>query len=81
MIMSSDADKPFPLRRLSDKLLSAFDQACDQKALAIAELVMQALELTLTQHGGPEKFDKRNDVQLVAAAASRLKALQQMMEA
>lgn len=77
--MSSECDTPRTERRLSDKLLAAFDQACDQKSVVVAELLMQALELTLTQHGGPEKVDKRMDIEIIAAAWARLKALQQVM--
>jgi hypothetical protein len=36
-------------RRLSDKILAAFDQACEQRQLEVAEHLVRALELTLTR--------------------------------
>ncbi|HZS82830.1 MAG TPA: hypothetical protein VFA50_08150 [Stellaceae bacterium] len=63
-------------RRLSDKLLVAFDQACDQNLVAVAELLLRALEMTLTREGGPKSVDKRQDLGPVIAAYARLKELQ-----
>jgi len=62
-------------RRLSDKLLIAFDQACDQKLVDVAELLLRALEMTLTREGGPKNVDKRQDLGPVIAAYARLKEL------
>lgn len=59
-------------RRLSDKILWAFGQAIDQKASDVAGLLMQALELALTREGGPDKIDKRNDMDEVFAAYDKL---------
>lgn len=63
-------------RRLSDKLLIAFDQACDQNFVAVAELLLRALEIALTREGGPQRVDKRQDLGPVIAAYARLKELQ-----
>jgi hypothetical protein len=63
-------------RRLSDKLLAAFDQACDQKLVAVAELLLRALETVLTNEGGAGVVDKRQDLGPVIAAYARLKELQ-----
>ncbi len=63
-------------RRLSDKLLVAFDQACDQNFVAVAELLLRALEIALTREGGPNRVDKRQDLGPVIAAYARLKELQ-----
>jgi hypothetical protein len=63
-------------RRLSDKLLIAFDQACDQKLVPVAELLLRALEMTLTREGGPKNVDKRQDLGPVISAYARLKELQ-----
>jgi hypothetical protein len=63
-------------RRLSDKLLAAFDQACDQKLVAVAELLLRALETVLTKEGGAGVVDKRGDLGPVIAAYARLKELQ-----
>jgi hypothetical protein len=63
-------------RRLSDKLLVAFDQACDQNSLAAAELILRALEITLTREGGAKFVDQRQDLGPVISAYARLKELQ-----
>lgn len=63
-------------RRLSDKLLIAFDQACDQNSLVVAELLLRALEIALTKEGGANQVDKRQDLGPVIAAYARLKELQ-----
>jgi hypothetical protein len=66
-------DSPIYTRRLSDKILWAFDQAIEQKATEVAGLLMHALELALTREGGPNKVDKRNDLEYVLAAFEKLK--------
>jgi hypothetical protein len=63
-------------RRLSDKLLVAFDQACDQNFIPVAELLLRAIEIALTREGGPNRIDKRQDLGPVIAAYARLKELQ-----
>jgi hypothetical protein len=63
-------------RRLSDKLLVAFDQACDQKFVPVAELLLRALEIALTREGGAKRVDQRQDLGPVIAAYARLKELQ-----
>ena len=60
-------------RRLSDKLLVAFDQACDQNFVAVAELLLRALEIALTREGGPGKIDQRKDLEYVFAAFDKLR--------
>lgn len=64
-----------PLRRLSDKILAAFTQACDQRENDVAELLVRALDLTLTRQAGDDKKDHRNELGQVAEAYARLKAL------
>ena len=64
-----------PLRRLSDKILAAFNQACEQRVNDVAELLVRALDLTLTAQGGDSKKDNRNELGQVAEAYARLKAL------
>jgi len=63
-------------RRLSDKILLAFDQACDQRNAAVGELLIRALELALTAEGGPGKTDGREELGPVVEAYARLKAIQ-----
>lgn len=64
-------------RRLSDKILSAFDQACEKRELDVAALLLQALELTLTRVGGKGNVDKRNEMGPVIDAYARLKELRE----
>ena len=67
---------PYPYhRRLSDKILLAFEQACEKRELDVAELLVKALELTLTRAGGKDNVDKRNDLGPVLDAYARLQQL------
>lgn len=65
------------LRRLSDKILAAFNQACEQNQPDTAEHLLRALELALTRHGGRGSSDKRADLGPVVEAFGRLEALRQ----
>lgn len=62
-----------PQRRLSDKILSAFDQACERGELEVAELLVRALELTLTRTGGKGSVDHRVELGPVVETYARLK--------
>lgn len=62
-------------RRLSDKILAAFDQACERRELEVAELLVKALELALTRVGGRGYVDKRRELGPVLEAYARLKRL------
>ena len=73
---------PYPYhRRLSDKILLAFDQACEKRELDVAELLVKALELTLTRAGGKDNIDKRNDIGPVLDAYARLQHLRESIVA
>jgi hypothetical protein len=63
-------------RRLSDKILAAFDQACEQGQIGVAEHLVRALELALTREGGPGRVDQRHYMEPVIAAYERLRTLQ-----
>jgi hypothetical protein len=63
-------------RRLSEKLLTAFDQACDLGFVGVAELLLPALELALTCEGEACHSEKSQDLGPVIAAYARLKELQ-----
>jgi hypothetical protein len=65
------------LRRLSDKILAAFNQACDQKQADTAEHLLRALELSLTRYGGQGKSDSRSQLGPVVEAFGRLEKLRQ----
>ncbi len=62
-------------RRLSDKIIHAFDQACETNALDCAELLLKALELSLTTMGGPGAVDRRVNMEPYINAFERLQAL------
>ncbi len=62
-----------PQRRFSDKILAAFDQACDRGEIEVAELLLRALELTLTRAGGKDYVDRRDELGPVIEAYARLK--------
>lgn len=62
-------------RRLSDKILFAFNQACDQGYFDVAEVLIKALELALTRQGGYGKTDNRTNMQAVTDAYTRLQTL------
>ena len=64
-----------PMRRLSDKVLAAFNQACDRGYIDIAEMLLRCLELALTREGGANSDDKRTELGAVIDAYSRLLAL------
>jgi hypothetical protein len=60
-------------RRLSDKILWAFDHAIDTRQVDIAGVLMRALELALTSEGGAAGIDKRKDFEQVTLAYERLR--------
>jgi hypothetical protein len=62
-------------RRLSDKILAAFEQACEQGDVVAAEHLIRALEVALTKEGGPGRVDKRKELGPVFDAYEKLKAL------
>ena len=66
-------DSPIYTRRLSDKILLAFDQAIEQRATEVAGYLIRALELTLTREGGAGKADQRKDLDHLFAAYDKLK--------
>jgi hypothetical protein len=74
--MSDQQSPPVYTRRLSDKIVLAFNQACEQRAVEVAELLITALELALTMEGGYGKVDKRIDMTPFFVAFDKLKAMQ-----
>lgn len=62
-------------RRLSDKILGAFNQACDQNQIDTAEHLLHALEVAVTRYGGHPNADKRKSIAEVVDAYERLHAL------
>ena len=71
------SELPQYTRRLSDKILMAFHQACEQRAVEVAALLIQALELALTKEGGLGKVDNRKNLEAVFEAFDKLKNVQE----
>lgn len=63
-------------RRLSDRILAAFDLACAQHNLPVAEALVRALDLAMTKEGGPARPDRRTELGPVAEAYAKLRELQ-----
>ena len=59
-------------RKLSDRLLSAFHQACDEAELDVAEQVLRALELSLTRRPMMPPSNRRRMMECLVAAHERL---------
>ena len=69
--MSGPVNEP-PQRRLSDRISSAFDLACAQKDLEVAELLHQAFEMVMTRQTGADKSEKRASTGAIEQAYDRL---------
>lgn len=61
--------------RISDVILDAFDEACDQQNLEVAEALHKALELVMTRRAGSQNVEKRAVPVKVLDSYERLDAL------
>ena len=68
----SSATAPRHTRRLSDKILIAFHQACDQEDLEVAEQLLRVLELMLTRRPSAQDQQRRRSMEGLVAAYERL---------
>ncbi len=59
-------------RRLSDKILVAFHQACDLSDLEVAEQLLQILEMMMTRRPLPADGNRRKSIESLVAAYERL---------
>ena len=64
-------------RRLSDKIIDAFNMACDKNDLEVAEGLYRILETALTRYGGKDVGDRRQNVEFIRQASDRLNALRE----
>ena len=64
-------------RRLSDKIIDAFDMACDKNDLEVAEGLYRVLETALTRYGGKNVDDRRQNVEFIRQASDRLNAMRE----
>jgi hypothetical protein len=59
-------------RRLSDKILLAFHQACDQADYEVAEQLLRVLELMLSRRPAAPDNNRRRSLESLVAAHERL---------
>jgi hypothetical protein len=59
-------------RRLSDKILLAFHQACDQRDFEVADRLLRVLEMMLSRPGVTSGGDRRRNTESLVAAHTRL---------
>ena len=71
----TDNQAPGFKRRLSDHIVDAFDMACHQGNVDAASGLYQTLEIVLTNQGGPGSVEKRQNIDFIHAAATKLLAL------
>jgi hypothetical protein len=67
---------PRYMRRLSDKILIAFHQACDQHDFEVADELLRVLEMMLARVAEPAEGNRRRNVETLVAAYERLWHLQ-----
>lgn len=58
-------------RRLSDRIMNAHELACEQGKIDVAEALLRALEVELSQFGGAPGKDKRNSTDMLRTAFER----------
>ena len=68
-------------RRLSDKIIDAFNMACDKNDLEVAEGLYRILETALTRYGGKNVGDRRQNVEFIRQASDRLNAMRETVGA
>lgn len=68
-------------RRLSDRVISAFDLAFEQGNVDAAGKLYQALEIVLSSQGGPNRSDRREDVENIRQVGDRYMTLKREAEA
>ncbi|MFN6954216.1 MAG: hypothetical protein ACK4PG_05385 [Acetobacteraceae bacterium] len=59
-------------RRLSDKILIAFHQACDQGDLEVAEQLLRVLETMVMRRPNVPDVNRRKNIESLVAAHERL---------
>lgn len=59
------------LRRLSDKIIAAHTQACEEGRIDVAEALLRALEVDASAIGGRPGADKRKSTAMLEAVYQR----------
>jgi hypothetical protein len=65
-------EAPRYTRRLTDKVLIAFHQACDQQEFEVAQQLLQVLETMLTRRPRQVEANRRRSMETLVAAHERL---------
>ena len=65
-------DQPRSGRRLTDKLMICFHQACDGEDLEVAQQLLHVLEMSVTQSRQAISFERRKNIENLVAAHERL---------
>ena len=68
-------------RRISDKIIDAFEMACDKGDVEVAEGLHHILEMVLTRQGGAGVHDQRQSMEFIAQTSDRLAALREKAKA
>ncbi len=63
---------PRQTRRLTDKILLAFHQACDQRDLEVAEELLRVLEMMVSRREVTPGQNRRKSIESLVAAHERL---------
>jgi hypothetical protein len=58
-------------RRLTDKILVAFHQSCDQDDFEVADQLLRVLEM-MTHRPNPPNLNRRRNIETLVAAHERL---------
>ena len=77
MSESTPGDRPEERRRLTDKIVLAFDLAEQQGDVPVAELLSQAIEVIVTQNAARGHVERRGEIATMTDVHSRLMALRQ----
>jgi hypothetical protein len=67
--------------RLSDRVFSAFDLAFHQGNIDAAGKLFQALEIVLSSQGGPNRPERREDVENIRNVGDRYMELKRQTQA
>jgi len=59
------------MRRLSDKILAAHEQACNENKADVAKLLLEALEMDLSAMGGSGNTENRAYMEEIEKAFER----------
>ena len=74
--MEAQDSRPY-YRRLSDRIIAAFDLACEREDVEVADALYKSLELVLTRQGGAGNTERRDDISFILDASAKLHRLRE----